>query len=110
MKKLTQIDGLLIQAKIGCLSIAQTTELINQHFECKCPDCTNGLIDKGNGDVCDCPTCKGSGTTKLKTRSDEIDLLIEYTNWLLGEGYVDTDVYDEAPTAIDMFMKLRDKL
>jgi hypothetical protein len=47
---------------------------------------------------------------KLNLRSDEIELLIEYTNWLLGAGYVDTDVYSEEPTAIDMFMELRDKL
>lgn len=27
----------------------------------KCPDCKNGLMDLGNGNVSDCSTCDGSG-------------------------------------------------
>ena len=32
------------------------------------------------------------------------DLLTEYTEFLLKEGYCDSDVYCEPPTAIDRFM------
>jgi hypothetical protein len=40
-----------------------------------------------------------------KSREEQISLLVDYTNWLLGEGYVDSDVYAEEPTAIDGFME-----
>jgi len=40
-----------------------------------------------------------------------VDLLTEYTDFLLKYGYCDTDVYCEPPTAIDRFLipKLKDK-
>jgi len=39
------------------------------------------------------------------------DLLTEYTDFLLKEGYCDSDVYSEPPSAIDRFLtpQLRDK-
>jgi len=39
------------------------------------------------------------------------DLLTEYTDFLLKEGYCDSDVYCEPPSAIDRFLipQLRDK-
>ena len=40
----------------------------------------------------------------LQKHSDNIELLVAYTNWLLGEGYVDSDVYAEEPTAVDSFL------
>lgn len=40
----------------------------------------------------------------LNKHSDRISLLVDYTNWLLGEGYVDSDVYSEEPSAIDLFL------
>ena len=40
----------------------------------------------------------------------EKDLLEEYTRWLLKEGYTDTDVYDEPPTAVDQFIQYKTKL
>jgi len=43
----------------------------------------------------------------LKHHSDMIELLAEYTDFLLKEGYCDTDVYSEPPTAIDQFMKTK---
>ena len=46
---------------------------------------------------------------KLKQRSEQISLLIDYTNFLLSEGYADCDVWAEEPSAIDQFMVLRDK-
>lgn len=44
----------------------------------------------------------------LKKRSDVMDLLVLYTNFLLGSQYVDTDVYAEEPTPIDVFMAIWD--
>ena len=55
-----------------------------------------------------------------KDRSDIIEmavtewsknLLTEYTDFLLKEGYCDSDVYCEPPSAIDRFLipQLRDK-
>jgi len=40
----------------------------------------------------------------LQKHSDNIELLVAYTNWLSGEGYVDSDVYAEKPTAVDSFL------
>jgi hypothetical protein len=42
---------------------------------------------------------------RLKLRSDKLELLKRYTDFLLKNGYTDTDVYAEPPTAIDEFMK-----
>jgi hypothetical protein len=41
---------------------------------------------------------------ELKDRSDKMELLKAYTDFLLENGYCDSDVYDEPPTAIDRFL------
>ncbi len=42
--------------------------------------------------------------TGMRIRSLILDTLKDYTDFLLKEGYCDTDVYDEQPTAIDQFL------
>lgn len=37
----------------------------------------------------------------------ELDILDEYTNFLIETGYVDSDVYAEEPTAINRFLDER---
>lgn len=37
-------------------------------------------------------------------RDYSLEVLTAYTAFLLEEGYVDSDVYDEPPTAIDRFI------
>jgi len=46
------------------------------------------------------------GKIKLEDpfRDRAYSLLEEYTRFLLDNGYTDSDVYDELPTAIDRFL------
>jgi hypothetical protein len=44
---------------------------------------------------------------ELRLRSYDKDLLQKYNDFLLEHGYVDTDVYQEPPTAIDQFINLK---
>ena len=45
---------------------------------------------------------------KLMKRSEKLELLKAYTDWLLKNGYADTDVYCEPPTAIDQFSQTKE--
>lgn len=42
---------------------------------------------------------------EFKKRSDNIELLEKYSNWLMKNGYLDTDWQSEPPYAIDEFLK-----
>ena len=44
------------------------------------------------------------GTCEMLMKDYAIEVLSDYTDFLLKEGYCDTDVYSELPTAIDRFM------
>ena len=44
---------------------------------------------------------------RLQKRSDEIELLEQYTYYLEDQGYTDTDWRDEEPYAIDNFFQSR---
>jgi len=41
----------------------------------------------------------------LQKRSDQIELLVKYTEFLQKECYIDTDATCEEPYAVDEFMK-----
>ncbi len=43
--------------------------------------------------------------SKLKHRSDKIELLTAFCMWATKQGYMDTDWKDEEPFAIDEFLK-----
>jgi hypothetical protein len=43
-------------------------------------------------------------THEASMRDYALEILTAYTAFLLEEGYVDSDVYDEPPTAIDRFI------
>jgi len=43
--------------------------------------------------------------TYLDRRSQMLSLLDAYSNWLMENGYMDTDWRDEPPFAIDEFIK-----
>ena len=47
------------------------------------------------------------GTDPLKEKSDLMEQLKDFLDYLLQAGYCDSDVYDEPPTAIDRYMKTK---
>lgn len=42
-------------------------------------------------------------------KSIDPQILKDYTDFLLKEGYCDSDVYDDTPTAIDQFLLILNK-
>ena len=44
----------------------------------------------------------------LSSRGKVVEILIDYTNFLLKEGYCDTDVVNGHPTAVDQFLNTRE--
>jgi flagellar biosynthesis/type III secretory pathway protein FliH len=53
-----------------------------QVSEGECYNCTNGLIDLGNGNVFDCPTCEGSG--KLQSQPISKNETFNMNDWPEG--------------------------
>ena len=51
--------------------------------EINCPDCTNGLLNLGNGDVSDCQTCAGNGKILLsECKHQHIQYIYGLDKWL----------------------------
>lgn len=75
-----------------------------------CPESEEGTCDdEQKGKPCNCGAAKHNEKidkkiAELRLRSYDKDLLSKYTDFLLEHGYVDTDVYEEPPTAIDQFI------
>ena len=60
-------------------------------------------LDSSDYEILELPILLGD----LYTHSQKLSLLEKYTKFLQKEGYLDTDVTDEEPTAINEFLKLK---
>lgn len=94
-------------------------EMINQCDGCQAGyPVVGGLHKMGSGQYPDYMVCKKSDYvntkeaihTVLDQLNHDLELLKDYSEFLMRNGYIDTDWMDEEPFAITEFMKERQKM